>query len=577
MIMTTKYRFLISILFLLALIIQGCVPIKQTGVIDRSEKRKIQVTPKGKIINLYNDSYALVVGNGNYKKGWNPLPGAIQDVKEVANALKKNGFEVTLKIDLTRDDFIKVFTEFALKHGKDKNNRLLFYYAGHGHTKQLANNTELGYLIMIDTPTEEEDLVDFDIKSVDMEFIVTQATKIQAKHVLFMFDSCFSGTILNTREQIKLPPYISDSIKYPVRQFITAGRVDEPVPDHSVFKQSFLDLLAGRDKEPIPDGYLTGEELGFYLKTKVPDYNPDQHPQYGKIKDPMLDKGDFVFILIDIDIEPPTLICPDMIVSATGEFTPVIFDDVVATDNIDPHPKIICKPKSGSTFPMGTTEVKVTAMDSSGNSETCAFKVTVIAEEKVQPFKTNKPILHPPIPNFTDSIAVKMTCNTQGATVRYTIDGSDPTYKSSLYISPINIKETTTIKARAFKDNWLPSDITKVKYKKAPKPPNWKRISLLSAVIFSGTSYYFCKKSVDYNDKYLKEWDRSEAKSLKDKSEDYRTYSLIATGVSGAAFLYWWPFWPKKNKNTSQNQNIENKIEISFTPQKPEVSLAFKF
>ena len=38
---------------------------------------------------------------------------------------------------------------------------------------------------------------------------------------------------------------------------------NEPVPDKSVFKQAFLDLLEGRDEEPVPDNYITGEELGL--------------------------------------------------------------------------------------------------------------------------------------------------------------------------------------------------------------------------------------------------------------------------------------------------------------------------
>ncbi len=29
----------------------------------------------------------------------------------------------------------------------------------------------------------------------------------------------------------------------------------------------------------------------------MPQYNPSQHPQYGKIRDPRLDKGDFVFVI----------------------------------------------------------------------------------------------------------------------------------------------------------------------------------------------------------------------------------------------------------------------------------------
>ena len=45
------------------------------------------------------------------------------------------------------------------------------------------------------------------------------------------------------------------------------------------------------------DGYLTGTELGMYLHKKVLSYNTGQTPQYGKIRDPDLDEGDFVFAL----------------------------------------------------------------------------------------------------------------------------------------------------------------------------------------------------------------------------------------------------------------------------------------
>ena len=130
-----------------------------------------------------------------------------------------------------------------------------------------------------------------------MESLVTQTDKILARHVLFVFDSCFTGTVLNVRDRLTPPESISDRVQYPVRQFITAGRAGEVVPDHSDFKQAFLDLLDGRAREPFPDGYITGEELGFYLKNQVPVYNPAQHPQYGKIRNPKLDKGDFVFVL----------------------------------------------------------------------------------------------------------------------------------------------------------------------------------------------------------------------------------------------------------------------------------------
>ena len=262
-------------------------------------------TPTGKTIPLYSGSYALVIGNGDYTNGWDPLPGAMRDVKDVARALQENGFQVILKKNLTRNGFNRAMGNFFYKYGRNKTNRLLFYYAGHGHTQKMATEEDLGYLVMVDAPVPEKDPMGFRLSSVDMQAIVTEAKMTKAKHVLFMFDSCFSGSILNLRERV-VPEIISDSVSLPVRQFITAGRANEPVPDHSIFKQAFLDLLEGRDREPIPDGYITGEELGLYLKNKVPEYSPTQHPQYGKIKDIRLDKGDFVFALkIPSTSKPP--------------------------------------------------------------------------------------------------------------------------------------------------------------------------------------------------------------------------------------------------------------------------------
>ena len=264
---------------------------------ERSMRRTVPLSSStGQTTPLYQDSYALVVGNGNYKN-WGPLRGALQDVKEVAEALTRQGFTVTLKTDLTLDEFMSALDDFVLVSGNSYENRLLLYYAGHGHTETISNGEELGYLVMVDAPADpEKDRVGFRRSSVDMETLITQAKKIRAKHVLFMFDSCFSSALLLGQRAQLIPQSITDKVRNPVRQFITAGQFKETVPDHSVFKQAFLDLLEGRDNEPYPDGYITGEELGFYLRNKVPYYNPSQHPQFGAIRDPRLDKGDFVFL-----------------------------------------------------------------------------------------------------------------------------------------------------------------------------------------------------------------------------------------------------------------------------------------
>ena len=288
-----------SLIFLFVIILCGAITFISTTDLRSQTSRGMKIsvrTSAGEHIELYNASYALVIGNGNYTNGWDPLPGAIQDVKEVAQALKTHDFNVTLKTDLTADEFEDAFLTFVLEHGADETNRLLFYYAGHGYTLPLANEQERGYLVMVDAPEPDTDKLGFVRESVNMETLVGESKAILARHVLFLFDCCFSSTILNARDRIS-PESISDNIRYPVRQFITAGRANEPVPDRSVFKTAFLDLIDGRAAEPFRDGYITGAELGLYLKNQVPIYNEAQHPQYGKIRDPKLDKGDFVFVL----------------------------------------------------------------------------------------------------------------------------------------------------------------------------------------------------------------------------------------------------------------------------------------
>src|SRR5262249_28599561 len=48
----------------------------------------------------------------------------------------------------------------------------------------------------------------------------------------------------------------------------------------------------------------------------------------------------------------------------------------VVTDNC-PGATFVCSPPSGSNLPLGTTAITCTATDTSGNTATCGFKVTV--------------------------------------------------------------------------------------------------------------------------------------------------------------------------------------------------------
>ena len=258
----------------------------------------IRVHTEAGEIPLYNESYALVVGNGSYTSGWDTLDGVLKDVREVATALEKGGFTVTLKTNLRKADFDAAFEAF-IREGAGKANRLLFYYAGHGHTEvNKQTGEESGYLVMVDSPmpmtTGEID----GSKNVSIRSLAEGTKQIEALHLLYLFDSSFSDSVLDTSHNPQ-PCTVQNSVKYPVRQFIVAGSANEPIPGPSVFKAALLDLLEGRVAEPIPDGSITGEELGVYLNHHVVGYKHTQTPQYGKIKDPTLNRGDFVFVLQD--------------------------------------------------------------------------------------------------------------------------------------------------------------------------------------------------------------------------------------------------------------------------------------
>ena len=248
----------------------------------------------GRKLMLYKESHALLVGASKYNKGWPKLESVQGEVRKIEQALKRNGFQVHTVMDPTSKALKNAFAGFIDRYGFKKDNRLLFFYSGHGYS---LKSPLQGYLVPVDAPDPRISRSGFLRKALSMSQILTWCREMEAKHVLFLFDSCFSGTIFKTRDLPEHPPHISDIAARPVRQFITAGAAGEPVPAKSVFAPSFIRALRG-EGDIDKDGYVTGTELGMYLHKKVLGYETGQTPQYGKFNDPDLDEGDFVFQLL---------------------------------------------------------------------------------------------------------------------------------------------------------------------------------------------------------------------------------------------------------------------------------------
>lgn len=262
-----------------------------------SASRGIQITgKKGKTFDLYKDYHALVVGVGDYTEGWPDLPGALKDCEEVAGSLEGYGFTVKTLKNPTSKVMNRALAELTYRTGGESDRGLLLYFAGHGETMNLADGNSLGFIIPSDCPLKNQDPIGFDDLAISMKEIEALSLKVKSKHLLMVFDSCFSGSLFNLVRAA--PMEISEKSTMPVRQFITAGSSGEQVPDTSVFKQVFLDGIKG-DADLNKDGYITGSELGMHLQTKVVNYSRGgQHPQYGKINNPKLDKGDFIFVVV---------------------------------------------------------------------------------------------------------------------------------------------------------------------------------------------------------------------------------------------------------------------------------------
>src|SRR4051812_29889264 len=100
---------------------------------------------------FYEKSWALIIGINNYSNA-SPLGYARQDSEAVAEVLKARfGYsdeQIVLLVDedATRE---RILSEFARLNRVAADDRILFFFAGHGHTKS-GKRGEVGFLVPVD-------------------------------------------------------------------------------------------------------------------------------------------------------------------------------------------------------------------------------------------------------------------------------------------------------------------------------------------------------------------------------------------------------------------------------------------
>ena len=243
---------------------------------------------------LYEKSFAVVIGINKYKN-WPSLEFAVNDAKSVSEELKKTGFDsITVILDseaTQRRILTELFHELPKKMGR--NDRLFFYFAGHGQTEDLPDGGKRGYIIPVDC-----DMSNYKAAAVSMDQIRSLSSRIPAKHIFYAMDSCYSGLGLNRSLGIspKTSDYLRKIASMRAVQIITAGGKGEQVQEkegHGLFTTHFLEALNGKG-DLNKDNVVTGTELGAYLRPTVSNASGQaQTPLYGRLEG----EGEYLFFV----------------------------------------------------------------------------------------------------------------------------------------------------------------------------------------------------------------------------------------------------------------------------------------
>jgi len=231
----------------------------------------------------FGDYHALVIGINKYAH-LTDLVTAEDDAKSMARLLNEQyGFNITLLLNPTRAEIIDALDDLRATL-KFKDN-LLIYYAGHGWLDEQADQ---GFWLPADAKPDRRSAW------VSNDIITGTLKAVEAKHVMIVADSCYSGRLVRgAKISVGDPDYLKKISRKKARVVITSGGL-EPVADsggegHSPFTGALLKALSRND------GVLDGNSLFNEIRRPVM-VNADQTPQFSDIRKAGHDGGDFLFV-----------------------------------------------------------------------------------------------------------------------------------------------------------------------------------------------------------------------------------------------------------------------------------------
>ena len=222
----------------------------------------------------FSKSYALVIGISSYEDGYRSLPTA-KDAKRMADYLFKEANFDHVHL-LTEEKVTKrrvaelmndVFPELL-----DENDRFLFYWSGHGDTRDVAiGDGDAGYLPLSDTPPRQWSGM------VAMADVQRWHQFIRARQSLYLLDACFGGLAGIESKALTPRDHQIDQLAQSGHHVMSAGTEEEEVIagdrwGGSLFTTAVIDGLRGEADAAsgFPrDGIISLTELKSYVQTRV--------------------------------------------------------------------------------------------------------------------------------------------------------------------------------------------------------------------------------------------------------------------------------------------------------------------
>jgi hypothetical protein len=229
----------------------------------------------------YSRRVAVTIGVDAYTGGIPPLHAAASDARRMAELFRKMGYDEVVSLEntqATRKGILDVL-ERQVPMKTEEKDLVTVYFAGHGVT-----HGDMGYVLPQDASKEVEKT------AISVQELKEVALRMKARHVLYLVDSCFSGSMFKRAAQVGQPNELAfweAAAEGRVIQILTAGGADQTVLENDGWGAFTRVIHAGLrgEADANDDGVVTLEELAKHTTERVTKVTKGhQTPLWGNIE-----------------------------------------------------------------------------------------------------------------------------------------------------------------------------------------------------------------------------------------------------------------------------------------------------